>query len=324
MNKIYIDRLSTLLREIEIDLGATDLSILCLEALHDTLKNIHPRSLHDFDTQLEQIIDDIQNTKPRYAIVIDGFMELLELVHQEDNKKNNNDYDANKEKFLKQVEKLIQTHKNLPHQITKQAREISLKNKTILIYHHSRTIEDILLDAKKRGEKFQIIVAEQDQEKTGANIDFLHNHDFSFKVVPSYMISHLTEEIDMIFLGALTLKSDMQFVTDTGTNALISQFYLAKTPIYMFLTSQKFSLWQSDPRDEKDIFSHSHTRKHHCKKIDFNRIKFSHDRINLKLFTKIVTERGIFTPEQVEKCFKERLKKRVDLQEKVSKKKTKA
>jgi len=322
MNKKYIERLSSLLRDIEIDLGATDLSILCLEALHDTLSSIHPRSLHDFDTQLVNIVEDIQNTQPRYAIVIDGFMELLNLVHQEDDKQNNKNYDQNKEKFLKYISNLIASHKNIQDELAKQAEKLNLDGKTILIFHHSNTLEKVLLSAKKRKQKFQVIVAEQDQEKTGANIDFLHNNKFDYKVVPSYMISHLASEIDLLLLGALTLNSNMQFVTDTGTNALISQFYLLKTPIYMLLTSQKFSLWKStSEHDSQDIFSHSHTRKHHCKKIDFKRIKFSHDRVDLNLLTKVITERGIFSPEQVKSCFKNRLAKRLEINKKLAKKK---
>jgi len=320
MNQMYINRLSSLLREIEIDLGATDLSILCLKALRDTLKELHPRSLHDFDTQLEHIVKDIQSTQPRYAIVIDGFIELLKLVHKEDQKQGNKDYEANKEKFLKYLKKLIKEHKNIQKEIIKQSNALNFNNKTILIYHHSVTLEQVLLNAKKNTKNLKIIVAEQDQTKTGANIDFLHQHNFNYKVVPSYMISHFTKEIDLILLGALTLNSDMKFVTDTGTNAIISQFYLQKTPIYMFMASQKFSLWKLDPNKHSDIFAQKHKRTHHCKNIDFKRVKFSHDRIELKMFDKIITERGILTPEEIETCFNEKLKKRLAFNKKIANK----
>ena len=101
----------------------------------------------------------------------------------------------------------------------------------------------------------------------------------------------------------------MLFRSDTGSNALVAQFHLMKKPIYMFMTTAKFSMWSSEKRTE--IYTHSEKRVHSCKPISFERFKFSHERVPLELFTQVVTERGIFAPEKIQELYEEKLKKRV-------------
>jgi len=109
----------------------------------------------------------------------------------------------------------------------------------------------------------------------------------------------------------------MNFVMDTGTDSLISQFHLKGVPIYVFLSTSKFSLWKSEKRTETEVYKHVHRRKHHLKSLDFERIKFSHDRVALKLIDKVITEEGIHTPAQIEKIYNKKLEKRLKLEAKV-------
>ena len=75
----------------------------------------------------------------------------------------------------------------------------------------------------------------------------------------------------------------------------------------MFISSKKFSLWKSKKRSE--IFIHKHKREHHEKEIEYERIKYSHDRVPVSLFKKIITNEGIYTPAGLERLFNEKLKK---------------
>jgi translation initiation factor 2B subunit (eIF-2B alpha/beta/delta family) len=144
---------------------------------------------------------------------------------------------------------------------------------------------------KNRRQNFKVVVGEQDMEKTLANIEFLIENDINFVSVPDYMLSNLEDEIDMCFFGALTLKSTFDFVTSNGTNALISQFSQLQKPIYLFLTSSKFSLWEADKK--QSVNQHQHKRKHPLKDLTFDRIKFSHDRVPADKVTYTVTEEGV-------------------------------
>ncbi|MDP4007619.1 MAG: hypothetical protein Q8P68_00320 [Candidatus Peregrinibacteria bacterium] len=314
MPHTFNDRLSQLFREIEIDLGTTELCTLTLEALYDALKDVKSNDLHHFYSQLKELTLDVQATQPKYAIIIDSFFKLLRYVYAQDHKHPEH-FQVPKKIFLKYLKELIKEKNRRRQEIIKISEKIKLNGKTILIYNHSGTLEHVLLHAKNKKQKFKIIVAEQDFDKTGRIIEFLHANSIPYKVVPSYMVSHLDENIDMLFFGALTLKSTIDFVMDTGANAIIAQFHLKKKPIYVFLTTGKFSLWKAEKRTE--IFTHSKNRSHHTKSIDFEHIKFSHDRVDVNLVTKIITEEGIFHPDEIKKVFNEKLKKRLDFEKKM-------
>jgi translation initiation factor 2B subunit (eIF-2B alpha/beta/delta family) len=114
------------------------------------------------------------------------------------------------------------------------------------------------------------------------------------------------DNIDMVFFGALTLKDTMDFVMEPGTHGVASEFYAENVPMYMFIDTSKFSLWKSKQRGE--IFIHKHTRTHCSKPIEYERIKYSHDRVPAKIFSKIVTNEGIFDADGVKDLFEKRLK----------------
>lgn len=303
-------RLSQLFREIEVDLGSTHLSLMVLESLEDAVKDLRAKDLHDFFKQLLELADIINNTEPRFAVVIDGFYEVLKLAYEEEMHHPEKNYPLQKSKFIQKLEKVIQSKKVEEKVLIKHAKAaIKVDGMGILIHDHSSTIENVLIQMKRKGRKFTVIVAEQDPDKTGAIIEYLTANEIPFRVVPAYMVSHLDDCIDMVFLGALTLKSSMDFVMDTGSNALVSQFHLLKKPIYMFMTTAKFSMWPSEKRTE--IFTHTESRSHHCKPITFERIKFSHERVPLELFSQIVTEKGILSPAAVQELYANKLKDRV-------------
>jgi len=212
-----------------------------------------------------------------------------------------------KKMFVKQVEKILQYGSKQRVSILKQSEKMDLEGKTILIHDHSHTVQDVLVHHKNMGEHFKVIIAEQNFEKTQDNIERMHGAGIPFQVIPSYMLSHLHEEIDMAFFGAVTMKSTMNFVMAPGDHSIISEFHLIGVPIYMFIDTSKFSLWEAEKKME--VFMHKHERDHRSKPITYERIKYSHDRVPVNLFKKTVTNAGIFDPVGIKKLFLEKMEK---------------
>ncbi len=317
MSASYQDRLSELFREIEVDIGTTNLSLLVLESFADAVRGLKGQNHHSFYEALIELTDFISNTEPRFAIIIDSFYEILRLAHDEEMHHLAENFPLKKRKFLKKLRDLIRAERNEEAEIVKHALEINVEGKEILIHDNSRTIHRVLNALKRAGKHFRVIVAEQDPDKTGPIIEALHKKRIPFRVVPAYMIAHVEDHIDMVFLSGLTLKSTMNFVMDPGTNGLVSQFHLMKKPVYLFMATSKFSMWKA--KKKVGVYSQTHTRRHYCKPIDFERIKFSHDRVPVKLMKKIVTEQGMFTPKKIEKFFKKKLAERLELDKKFKK-----
>lgn len=316
MTTAFHDRLSELLREVELDLGATQMTVLVLKSIEGAMRDLKGQNLHRFFLQLVELTEDLSTTKPRFAMIIDAFHDVLEVAMDEELHNPKGDIPLKKKKFLKKLAQLIAQRKEELSDLLENAIKINVEGKEILVHDHSRTVMRILTAFKKQGKHFRVIVAEQDPDKTSPLIEDLHNAHIPFRVVPAYVVTHLLGQIDMMFLGGLTLKSTMDFVMDPGTNALVSQFHLLKRPIYIFMSTSKFSLWKAERRTE--VYTHVHRRKHHCKSFDFERIKFSHDRVSAKLITKTVTEKGVFTPRELTLFFNKKMEERTNVEKEFS------
>lgn len=312
------DRLSALFREVEIEVGSTELSLWAIQSLREAVESFKAENFHDFFKQLLKLCEHINTTEPKFATIIDGFEEVLKMAYEQEIHHPEKNYPFNKKSFLKCLDRFIREKKHEQINLIHHALEMDVNGKGILVFDHSRTVQSVLKALFQKGQRFSVIVAEQDPEKTNSLIETLNEAKIPFKVVPSYMVSHLNDCIDFVFLGGVTLKNTMDFVMDTGSSAIVSQFHLLEKPIYSFLSTKKFSLWSSQKRHE--IYQHSDQRKHYCKPILFERIKFSHDRVPIKLFSKIITEKGIFTPKQMEDFYKEQFKQRKENHEKFQKK----
>ncbi len=296
MSQSKIDLLSQLLRELEEDIGSSDVFYLVIKSLQDAVRRLKVKNEADLIGQFEKLLDVICHTSPKFGIVDYYFRNLAHDL------KHTIDIHGNVREFI--LEKLDEIRENAQEQRSKilhNAEKINVKKKTILLHDHSHTVHAVLRHLTKKKEKFSVIVGEQDYHKTHDNIEMLHEEKIPFQVIPDYMVSHIGENVDMVFFGALTLKDSMHFVMEPGAYSVISQFNMMGIPIYAFLNTTKFSLWKSKPRGE--IFVHQHKRAHHSKPIEYDRLKYSHDRVPVKYFHRIVTNEGILTPGQLEKLY---------------------
>lgn len=294
--KEKINRLSHLLMDFESKIGTTHLFYVLFDALRDAVDDFEPKTNKDLRKQFEDLVNAFCNTKPRFGILNYYFQEMVlkfrELPEDTDLKK------FLKEEFIR-VEKQERDYKQ---QILEFANTIETKGKNILFHDQSHLLRDVLDYLWTKNHDFEVLLVEQEKEKTHSNIEFLHEKGIPFHVVPDYVISHMTSDVDMCFWATLTLQDTMNFIMSPGSMGVVSSFHAEKVPQYMFLQTTKFSLWKSAPRE--DIFHKKEKRKHHKKQIEYDRLKFSHDRVPLFLFDHIVTEKGVQTPEDVKKEFK--------------------
>lgn len=303
--------ISDLFRDTENELGTHQFCILVLESLKNALLQYHIKSGDKFVDQFIKIFDLIKNTNPKYAILIDSFYKFLEYYEEKGKNKSVDD-------LIKEIERIKVSYKLESKLLVDVAKDIDIEGKNILVYDYSNSVHRVLKSFVKNNKKFQIIIAEQGLEKTEDNIVFFHKLGLPYKVVPFYMLPHIGNTIDMVFTGAVTFQSDYQFVMDPGSKAIISHFYLEKKPVYVFLTTSNFSLWPINKK-EYNFYSNKHKRKRYgLDEIEFERVKFSHDRIPIDLISYVVTDKCIYTPKHLRKFFKQIFKKRLESDKKYS------
>ncbi|MFH1283989.1 MAG: hypothetical protein ABIH78_00140 [Candidatus Peregrinibacteria bacterium] len=301
-----IDIFSQLLRELEAEIGTRDVATLILNALIEATKAFKSKTPSDFCAQFEELVEVISNTEPKFGILNYHFVKLSKefksvLCSEMVEKKW-------KRTVEKRIKEILKEGRKKDEQLRQYAEKIDVEGKTILIHDHSHSVQDILVHYKGMGKHFKVIIAEQDFYKTHDNIERMYSAGIPFQVVPSYMLSHIHKQIDLLFFGALTLKDTMDFVMAPGTHSVISEFHVAHIPAYMFINTMKFSLWKSKER-AGGVFIHKNMKKHFYKPIEYERIKYSHDRVPTELFSKIVTNEGIFTAKELKEFFDKQLKK---------------
>lgn len=302
------NQLSEVFRNIESDLGATALANLSLDVITEIIPSFQANSVDDFFEQFKQVMELVKNTKPKFGILIAAFCDIWdELEQKRDEITSMNDVDIIMTLI---VEKLQKEYQEKDSQLIEQGIACIEDNDVILIHSHSKTVRRIFEGALKNKKKFKIVLAEQQKEKTEHMIEFFQEHKIPFYVVPDYMLSHIEHEVTKVFLGAVTLSNHLNFVTDPGTNSLVAEFHHIQVPIYIFLSTQKFALWES---------SHSHhTYKIEQKRmrtccetlVSYDYVKFSHDRLPVSLINYTVTEEGVFSPDQVQTIYNKKFAER--------------
>ena len=278
------------------------MSRMVFRSLKDAIQHLNASDNKSFYKEFKALVKNIHQTEPKYAILNYYTTKLLDSFNTV---KGEEDVDY-KAWAMEKMEAISAEMAGNTTKIIEASEKINLNKKTVLLHDHSHTVHRVLLHQKKMGRKFKVIVAEQEYEKTHENIEVLHEAGIPFEVVPDYMVSHIHAQVDMVFFGALTLKDSMHFVMDPGAYGVISQFKSLKVPIYMFIKTTKFSYWKSKPRGE--IYFKKHKREHCNKPIEYSRLKYSHDRVPLDLFHRVVTNEGVFSPVKLKELFEKNYK----------------
>lgn len=311
MSASKLEILSKLFRQIEAEIGTRDLAVTVFESLKTSIESLKvEKDAKHFCKQFHDLKETVSSTEPKFGILNYHFERLESYFDKcECSKKIN--LKNWKKKAVIEVKKILKEFPKIKKELMKNVEKIDVDGKTILIHDQSHNVQDALKHLKRIGKKFKVVVAEQDHEKTQSNIEFLDKNNFSFQVVPSYMLSHVVQDIDIVFCGAVTLKNNMTFVMSPGSHSLISEFVLENVPIYVILASAKFSLWKSKKRTE--VFIHKHQRRHLSKSIVYERIKYSHDRVPTSMFKATITDKGVFSEKKLEEFYNKRLNKYLEL-----------
>ena len=303
-NKDLEIQLSKILINIEWDIWSTNLTILCLENLINSISIFKHDSLEHFYKEFEILFYTIKNTKPKIWIIIHYISKIYDIIY--DNKwkyQNIDEIYKELDLFLKNIKKEINTdNKNL---VEKWASAIN-NNDTIFIHSPSSIVKQVVYKAHKSWKKIKIILAQQSEDKTNNMIYFLQENKIEFLVIPEFMLSNIEWDIDKMLVWWVTFNSEHQFIVSAWTNAAVSEMHYANKPVYMFLSTKKFSLWQSEANIDHAVYKTKEIISVDKKINPYKRVKFSHDRVDGKLFDKIFTEIWEMNYKEIVSLYKER------------------
>ena len=313
-NSQTTEQLSNIFRAIEEERGSIKLAEFVMESLETTLDAIKINDIDNLYRQFNQLFEAIRNTQPRISLVIYYFFDLWEEL--EKNKPNIKSIEEFKKVIIRTTKRIQEDSERDFKDIVKIGAELVNDNDVVLVHSHSLTVREVLATADRKGKKFRVIIAEQETDKTIAMVDFFTNAMIPFTVVPEYMLSHISENVTKVFFGATTLDQEQQFICDAGSYSVLAEFHAEEIPNYMFLSTKKFSLWQTSKKHETYKTTQNRIYSTTKKILNYERIKFSHDRVPAELFNSIVTEIGIMTPDKIKEIYLTRYEKQEEIRQK--------
>ncbi len=163
-----------------------------------------------------------------------------------------------------------------------------IENGDVIIVHSvSPYLRDMLLEARRRGRDFRILILKQDFVKTRQVIRYMDEGDVAYVVVPEYNLAHFMGEATKLFLGAVSVTEDNKMVTATGTAGIVSLSHLNGLPVYLFVNSLKFS-------HKKCADQNIHLKKEEKIEEDvrYLQISHSHDVVDIHLVDHLIIEAG--------------------------------
>lgn len=297
-------QLSKILINIESDIWSTQLTILTIENLINSITIFRQNDLEHFYEHFSKLFNTVKNTRPRIWMIIHYISKIYDII--EDGKwkyKSIDDIYKELNKFLRKTKKEIE---NETCTIIWNWAKLIQENDTIFVHSPSWIVKQVLKRAAKNKTNFRIILAQQSEEKTNNMIHFLQQNNIPFLVTPEFMLSNIEWEIDKMLVWGITFNSEHQFIVSAWVNAAVSEMHYAKKPVYMFLSTKKFSLWKSEAHKDHTVYKTKQVTSLDHKINPYQRVKFSHDRVDAKLFDKIITEWWELNYEKISNLYEKR------------------
>jgi translation initiation factor 2B subunit (eIF-2B alpha/beta/delta family) len=135
--------------------------------------------------------------------------------------------------------------------------------------------------------EFKVLVLKHDFIRTKTLVNDLERHQVDYILIPEYDLSHYLKSASKLFIGAVSVTSDNQAVTGSGSANVVSLCHGYHVPVYLFVESIKFS-----HKALADQFIYNEQQDKTEADFTFHIKTFSHDFIDLAMVDYIITEMG--------------------------------
>lgn len=266
-------------------IGTSQTTRIALQSFITALRQLKC-PVQDIREQVETLIDTIKNGEPRIAPLIN-----LIVSCEKEFERQKIFADSSCEQVKAGAARIVKDHMRRLTESTGRLVDIGVdcieKEDVIMIHSFSRPILEMFSCAKKRGTGFEILVLRQAFVKTRQVIKYLENEHLTFTVIPEYNVSHFMDKATKLFLGAIAITADGKALCSMGSNGIASIAHIAGLPVFLFVTSLKFS-------SDKSTDQHIHKEKEQLMEggVAFTQISHSHEIIDLQLITHLFTEQG--------------------------------
>ncbi len=235
-----------------------------------------------------ELADAIRDTEPRIIPLI-HMLEEFETEMAPHMEADSDVFRAEAIRILRQKRALYESRVEL---LVRNGLVHVAENDGIVVHSASSVVTRILVQARQVMLKnFDVMVLQLDPVRTPQITFSLSEAEIPYRVIPEFNLCHYCDQVNKIFIGALTISRDRKAVAPVGTSNTLSLCKANGIKTYLFANSYHFShdmgTGQRIHTEQKDV-SQARSR--------YRVTTHSHDLVDLDLFDVIVDETGVVDP----------------------------
>ncbi len=248
--------------------GAKEIAIYALEFLRGFCKN------NGFKLRFEVVAMMLEEARPT-AVVLHNCLEILK-----------------KRRSLKTIDGLLERLERTTAQIAKKGSTLIKSNHVIMTHCHSGEALAVIEQAWKN-KKISIIATETEPLEQGVKTaNELAKLKIPVTLITDSAVGYFMKEVDAIVVGADAIRSE-GIVNKIGTSLIALAAKSNKKPLYVVANTLKLDnreKFKIEERPPNEVY-------HKLKGVKIRNPAFDITKFNL--VTRVVTEKGIFTPKQI-------------------------
>ncbi len=281
------ETLDELLRYHSNAIGAARLTVLGLKSLVRAFEEVKATP-PQMQRLLGEVLEAVQDTRPKLIALIDLLMEFQEEFRSFSQ---NGDMEEARSQAIRLLNEKITLYESKRAAVTSQGLEHVSDGDTILVHSASSVVTNILIEATRTMHRvFHVLVLQLDPIRTPQVARRLKQEAIPHLIVPMHDLCHYQDEVDKLFIGALTVTPDRKIVAPLGTASVLAICHLAGIRSYLFANTLHYSrgtaATQQIHRQETEVTE---------AETPFSMLSHSHDLVDLSLFDVIVNEYGVTT-----------------------------
>jgi translation initiation factor 2B subunit (eIF-2B alpha/beta/delta family) len=285
MNEQEKESLDELLRYHSGVIGSARLTVLGLKALITAVNEVqaYPDELEEL---FDEVLEAVRGTRPKLIALIDLLKEFEEEFEPYLGTEDMEEARAQAAWILAQK---VTKYEDKRAAVTKHGLDHVANGDSILVHSASSVVTNILLDATRQENKiFRVLVLQLDPVRTPKVAKTLYNEGIPHLVVPMHDLCHYQDQVDKLFIGAMTITPDRKIVAPKGTASVLSICHLAGIKAYLFANTLHYSIGSAASQQilqtdtEMVEAATAYPLRSH-----------SHDLVDLTLFDVVVNEYGV-------------------------------
>lgn len=281
------ETLDELLRYHSRAIGAARLTVLGLKSLVRAFEEVKATP-SEMQHLLGEVLEAVRDTRPKLIALIDLLLEFQEEFRSFSA---NGDMEKVRAQAIRLLNEKIALYESKMAAVTAHGLEHVSNGDTILVHSASSVVTNILIEATRTMNRvFHVLVLQLDPIRTPQVARRLIKESIPHLIVPMHDLCHYQDEVDKLFIGALTVTPDRKIVAPLGTASVLAICHLAGIRSYLFANTLHYSrgkaATQQIHRTETEVTE---------AETPFSMLSHSHDLVDLSLFDVIVNEYGVTT-----------------------------